>query len=133
MTRVWIPSLFVLSALGMLACGGASEAGNSRHLKSITIAQTVSGEQVQLVATGTFSAPPVTVTPLAVDWASGFLSPPATTMSYSLSAQPFVFKCTASGVYAQVTALAPSSQSAPSSGTIAWSNLTMGHAAINCP
>jgi hypothetical protein len=51
----------------LMGCGG----GSSRTLTSISISPNpavAKNGTVQLVATGTFSSAPVTVTPLAVDW-----------------------------------------------------------------
>lgn len=53
MIRLWSPSVLGLATLGVLACGGASEDANKRQLQSITISQTVNGQQIQFVATGT--------------------------------------------------------------------------------
>jgi hypothetical protein len=128
--RLLLP-LLLLAQPFIVSCGSSS--GNSRHLQSITISQTVNGQQVEFVATGTFSAPPTTVTPLPVDWTMGYLSPPAPTITYSLRSQPFSFDCKSAGVPAQLTAFAPSNPNAPSSGTLPWASLTMGHAAVKCP
>jgi hypothetical protein len=63
-----LPILLVSAALITLSCGGT---GSNRMLESISIspssAQAQNG-QAQFVATGTFTASPVTVTPLAVNW-----------------------------------------------------------------
>jgi hypothetical protein len=60
--------LFLLGCGFLLtSCGG----GSSRVLESISISPNpalAKNGTVQLVATGTFSSAPVTVTPLAVDW-----------------------------------------------------------------
>lgn len=69
MRRIRRAGAFSLILCGLLAagCGG----GGNRVLQSISIspnpAVTTSGE-VQLVATGTYSASPVTVTPMTVNW-----------------------------------------------------------------
>ena len=55
--------IFPLVASVTVACGNNS----SRQLQSISIQKTIQGSQIQLVATGTFSAAPTTVTPLPVD------------------------------------------------------------------
>lgn len=68
MNRIrWIisPPIFVATIV-LTSCGGSS-----RVLESISISPnpaTAKNGKVQLVATGTFSSPPVTVTPLPVDW-----------------------------------------------------------------
>jgi hypothetical protein len=77
--------LFLLASV-ILACGS----GNSRQLQSISISRTLNGEQIQFVATGTFSAPPTTVTPLPVDWTIGLMAPPPPEYTYTLTTQPFV-------------------------------------------
>jgi len=78
--------LLVLAASLMSACGGDP---SGRNLQSITIASTANGNQIQFVATGTFSAPPTTVTPLPVDWSNGYLSPPPPgDVQYTLTTQP---------------------------------------------
>jgi hypothetical protein len=74
MRLIWAPFLLILSAFLFIACGGSS-----RQLQSITIAKAANGQQIQFVATGTFSAPPTTVTPLPVDWTSGLMAPPPPT------------------------------------------------------
>jgi hypothetical protein len=76
------------AALAVVSCG------SSRHLESITIAQTVNDEHIQFVATGNFSSAPTTVTPLAEDWGVGpFAPPPAGKLAYELTTQPFSFQC----------------------------------------
>ena len=97
-----------------LGCGGPG-----RHLESITLTQTAinNGQEVQFVATGTFSAPPTTVSPLPVDWTSGLMAPPPPTYSYTLTTQPYVVNCTVVGPEApQVVAFAPPEPNAPVSG-----------------
>jgi len=106
--------LVLASAWLITACG------SGRHLQSITLAQTAvnNGEQVQFVATGTFSAPPTTITPLPVDWSNAFIAPWPPTYSYTLTTQPYVVNCTSVGPEVpQVVAFAPPSPSAPTSGT----------------
>ncbi len=70
------------------------------------------------MATGTFSAAPITVTPLPVDWTNGLMAPPPPTYSYTLTAQPYVVNCTTVGPEAlPVVAFAPPDPNAPVSGT----------------
>jgi len=98
----------------------ALSCGSGRRLQSITITQTViaNGQEVQFVATGTFSAPPTTVTPLPVDWTLGLMAPPPRMYTYTLSTQPFVFNCTTVGpAVFPVVAFAPPDANAPISGT----------------
>jgi hypothetical protein len=116
MKGLWAPSLIILAALGTLACGG----GHGRQLQSITITQTLSanGQQVSFVATGTFSAPPTTVTPLPVDWTTQLLAPPPPEYTYTLTTQPLVVSCTTIGPgVLPVVAFAPLDPNAPMSGT----------------
>jgi hypothetical protein len=110
-------SLILLLSLSMLAlsCGGTS-----RHLQSISISQTLSanGLSISFVATGTFSAPPTTVTSLPVDWTVQLMAPPPAEYIYTLTTQPFVFSCTTTGPeYGPVVAFAPPDPNAPISGT----------------
>src|SRR5580692_4726494 len=70
--------LLLLVALAVtVSCGnaGAGMAGTGRQLQSITITQTTNGQQIQFLATGTFSAPPTTVSPLPVAWTLGLMAP----------------------------------------------------------
>jgi hypothetical protein len=65
-------SILLLLALLTLSCGGGTM-DPPRMLKAISVtpevAQAPNGQtQVQFVATGTFTEPPITVTPLAVSW-----------------------------------------------------------------
>lgn len=135
MIRIWIPSVLVLSTIGALACGGVSQAGNGRHLQSITISQTTTGEQIQFVATGTFSAPPTTVTPLPVMWGFQLYAPPPGSLNYTLTTQPYVFNCATSGNESPgpVSAIAPSDPNAPLAGSWSFSKMTLAYAQVNCP
>jgi len=132
MRKYLAPSLLILLALLVLlltlSCGSSSR----RQLQSITISQTAVGAQIQFVATGTFSAPPTTVTPLPADWTLGLMAPPPPEYSYTLTTQPYVFSCSNAGLYAlPVVAFAPPDPNAPSSGTT--KRVITGAAAINCP
>jgi hypothetical protein len=109
--------LLLLAGSVTLSCGSGAS-GNSRQLQSITINATPSGNQVQLVATGTFSAPPTTVTPLPVFWAIDL--PPA---QYTLTTQPFLADCTAGGYLGPFIAMAPVDPNAPSSGQISMTKM----------
>ena len=113
-----------------LACFALS-CGSGRHLQSITISQTSSGARITFVASGTFSAPPRTVTPLPVDWTLGLMAPPPQRYTYTLTTQPFVFDCTASGPSLPVVAFAPPDPNAPSSGST--TKVITASAPINCP
>ena len=116
MRKSWALLLsLVLAAFLTISCGGSG-----RHLQSITLTQTAinNGQEDQFVATGTFSAPPTTVTPLPVDWTDGPMSPPPPTYSYTLTTQPYVVNCTTVGPDAlAVVAFAPPDPNAPTSGT----------------
>ena len=114
-----LPFLILVLAMAWLtlSCGS----GNGRQLESITLTQTTinNGQDVQFVATGTFSAPPTTVTPLPVDWTTdGLMAPPPQIYDYTLSTQPYVVNCTAlEPAVPQVVAFAPRDPNAPTSGT----------------
>jgi hypothetical protein len=69
MNRVGVLA-FCLPACLVLSCG------SGRQLQSIAISQALSGGKVQFTATGTYSAAPATVTPLAVSWGIGPFAPP---------------------------------------------------------
>jgi hypothetical protein len=119
--------LLLLAASLSLSCGS----GSGRHLQSITISQTVSGQQIRFVATGTFSAPPTTVTPLPVQWTLGLMAPPPPTYTYTLTTQPYVFNCANAGLYAlPVVAFAPADPNAPSSGST--KKVVIAAAAVSC-
>jgi hypothetical protein len=92
----------------------ALSCGSSRQLQSITISQTTSGTQTSFVATGTFSAPPTTVTPLPVSWYVGVVG-----AQYTLTTQPFsaTNDCLDPAVTLLV-AIAPADPNAPSSGSV---------------
>jgi hypothetical protein len=62
-------TLLLLTAVVTMSCGGGTNP--NRMLESISISPAIAhaqNEQAQFVTTGTFSASPVTVTPLAVNW-----------------------------------------------------------------
>src|SRR5580700_1705645 len=113
--------LLLLVALAVtVSCGnaGAGMAGTGRQLQSITITQTTNGQQIQFLATGTFSAPPTTVSPLPVDWTNGLMAPPPPIYNYTLTTQPYVVNCTLTGPeIPQVVAFAPPNPNAPKTGT----------------
>jgi hypothetical protein len=108
-----------------LACGS----GSNRRLQSITINEVASGQQIQFVATGTFSATPTMVSPLPVSWS---LAPPPP--QYTLTSQPFTFQCKNAGPYASpVVAMAPLDPTAPSSGSISTTKMITTSGPITCP
>ena len=127
MKRFFAFIFLLLVASLNLSCGSNS----SRQLQSISISQTVNGEQIQFVATGTFSAPPTTVSPLAVDWTVGLMAPPPPQYTYTLTTQPFVFQCTGSGPFLPVVAFAPPDPNAPNSGSA--KKVIQTAAAVSCP
>jgi hypothetical protein len=126
--KSWNPSL-LLCATVALSCGSSSN--SNRQLRSISIAQTANGQQVQFVATGTFSAAPATVTPLPVDWTLGLMAPPPPQYSYTLTTQPYVYNCANAGAYQlPVVAFAPPDPNAPSAGVT--KTVVSASAAIHC-
>jgi hypothetical protein len=129
MSKYLAPSLLVLLVLLTLSCGSSN---TSRQLQSISISRSVVGTRIQFVATGTYSAPPITVTPLPVDWTLGLMAPPPPQYSYTLTTQPYVVNC--SGVEPEglpLVAFAPPDPDAPSSGTTM--TVITASAPINCP
>lgn len=125
MIRYRVLIILLLPTLFTLACGS----GSNRQLQSISISQTVNGEGIQFVATGTFSAAPITVTPLAVFWSIDL--PPD---QYTLTTQPFVIQCTVSGpVPGPIVARAPADPHAPSSGSSSGTRMVTGSAGATCP
>ena len=69
MNRIQAAIVFSLVSCALASCGGSSP----RVLESISISPdpaTAKNGSVQLTATGTFSSPPFTVTPLPVVWTS---------------------------------------------------------------
>ncbi len=126
MKNPWALSFLILAAFPALSCGSGG-----RQLQSISISQTVNGNQIQFTATGTFSAVPTTVTPLPVDWSLGLLAPPPPQYTYTLTTQPYVYDCTNAGSYnLPVSAFAPTDPKAPTSGSTKQV-VTASHA-INC-
>jgi|ERR1700683_4328193 hypothetical protein len=132
MNRFWALIVLLSTASLTLACGSSSN--NGRQLQSITINSTVVGQQVQFTATGTFSAPPTTVTPLPVsDWGIGPFAPPPANVQYTLTIQPFVIDCSGPGPSLPVTTLAPSDPDAPVTGSLPWAKVVTASAPVPCP
>jgi|SRR6516164_9810779 len=119
--------LLLVSSL-TLSCGTSS----GRHLQSISISQNVVGQQIQFVATGTYSAQPTTVSPLPADWMLGIPAPPPPQWTYSLSTQPYAYDCSNTNPVnpGAVTAIAPTDPNAPASGTTA--KVVTGSVAFSC-
>jgi hypothetical protein len=77
------PGLFAFAALGLAVLGGcAVPANQARTLLSISVSPATAQDNgsaagVQFTATGTFSTPPVSVSPLPANWSfTGFLTIP---------------------------------------------------------
>ncbi len=131
MNRYSVHILLLVVTLFTLACGSGS---SNRELQSITVIATTTGTQIQFTASGTFSAPPISVTPLPVDWSAGFLAPPPPgNLDYTLTTQPYVFNCSSSGMLVQVTALAPQNAGAPGTGSLPFAKLVTAHSVAACP
>jgi hypothetical protein len=131
MNRSWAVLLVPLVTSLTLSCGSGSD--SNRQLQSITIAQTANGQQIEFVATGHFSSPPVTVTSIPVEWSVELTAPPPP--QYTLTAQPFAFDCgvaerTSSGPV-PIVAYAPSNANAPLRGS--WSGMVQASTVITCP
>jgi hypothetical protein len=125
MNRLWPLILLLPVTCLTLACGSVS----NRQLQSIAINEVVNGQQIQFVATGTFSAAPITVSPLPVNWS---LAPPP--RQYTLTTQPFAFHCNNAGPYASpVVAMAPSDPNARSTGSISTTKMITTSDPITCP
>jgi len=116
--------LLCLAASLSIGCGSSS----NRQLQSIAIQATVNGEDIQFVATGTFSAPPTTVSPLAVSWS--YAPPPP---DYTLTAQPFLYSCAHPQTAGPIVAMAPSDPNAPNTGSMFTTNMIINSGPIPCP
>lgn len=110
-----------------LACGSG---GSNRQLQSISIAQKANGQQIEFVATGNFSSSPATVTPIPVEWSVQLMAPPP--QQYTLTTQPFLFECTASGTVS-IVAYAPSNPKVPLNGSWSSARMIQASTAITCP
>jgi len=130
MNKYWALILLLPVTSLTLGCGSGS---SNRQLQSITINSVVSGQQIQFVATGTFSAPPTTVTPLPVDWSIGLFAPPPGSLQYTLTTQPYLFDCSGSGPYLPLSAVAPSDPNAPTTGSRPFAKMVTASASIPCP
>lgn len=131
MNRLWALILLLFVTSLTLSCGSGSSGSNNRQLQSIAINEVVNGQQVQFIATGTFSAPPTTVSPLPVSWSLDL--PPR---QYTLTTEPYTFlQCESAGPYfLPIVAVAPVDPNAPSTGSIyPVSNMVMQSAQITCP
>ncbi|HEY2466343.1 MAG TPA: hypothetical protein VGI45_00705 [Terracidiphilus sp.] len=114
-----IKPLFPLLPLFLVCCACG---GNSRHLQSISISPAIgTGTKAAFTASGTYNAPPMNVSPVAVSW---FLFPEVDPPppNYSLSNAAFVpTRCpqgvTLAGTFA-IVALAPTNPAAPVNGKV---------------
>jgi hypothetical protein len=129
MNKATVLLLLVAVAFLAISCGS----GSGRQLQSIAITQTLNGQQIEFVATGTFSKMPTTVTPLPVDWGGGFLAPPPGILDYRLTTEPLVVNCTSSGPNPPVAAWAPSNPNAPSAGSWPFKKMVVATASVTCP
>jgi hypothetical protein len=102
----------------------------TRQLQSITVASSLNNGTVFFTATGTYTAPPVTVTPLPASWTLGSSSP--LSGRYQLTTQPFPFSCASAIAASEVTAFAPADPNAPNSGPTLNTQLIVASAPISC-
>jgi hypothetical protein len=127
MNRLSAFILLLLVNFLTLSCGSGRD--SNRQLESITITQTANGQQIEFVATGHFSSPPVTVTSIPAEWSDQLMAPPPP--QYTLTPQPFLFECADSSGPTAIVAYAPSNANAPLSGS--WSGMVQASTVINCP
>jgi len=131
MNRLCTLILLLLVTSLTLSCGSGSD--SNRQLQSITITQTANGQQIQFVATGHFSSPPLSVASIPVEWSIQLMAPPPT--QYTLTTQPFGFDCSAteqsSGGPTPIVAYAPSNANAPVRGS--WSGMVQASTVVTCP
>jgi len=120
MNRFWALIVLASAASLTLSCGSS----NNRHLQSITIDDNLMGAQNSFVATGTYSAPAISVTPLPVSWS--YAPPPGT---YTLTTEPFTPQCPAPS---PIVASAPMDPNAPSSGSTSSVTMIMQSTASPC-
>ncbi len=129
-----MPKALVLVVAVVASLFTSCGSGSGRQLQSITVAQTVNGQQIEFVATGTFSEAPTTVTPLPVTWGVGpFAPPPPGNLDYQLTTQPFIFSCTVAGPSLPVVAWAPPDPNVASSGSWSFKKMVIASAAVTCP
>jgi hypothetical protein len=112
-----------LAAGFALSCGG----GSNRQLQSISISAVADGLEVSFMATGTYNAAPITVTPLPASW---FVGDP--TGGYQLTTQPFTVVC-GQVVSASVNVIAPVDPNAPTSGMLSGTKMVTASSPILCP
>ena len=125
MYRASILLLLLLVTALTLCCG------SNRQLRSITIAKTANGQQIEFIATGNFSSSPTTVTSIPVEWSVQLMAPPPP--QYTLTNQPFLFDCTGSAGPVPIVAYAPSDPKAPLNGSWSSANMIQASMEITCP
>ena len=125
MHRFRVLTLLLPLTLITPGCGSGS---SNRQLQSITIKAVRNGQQVQFLATGTFSAPPTAVSPLPVFWT--FVPPDP---QYTLTTQPLLFSCEPPESPGPIVAMAPANPDAPSSGSISTTRMVTTSGPISCP
>lgn len=124
LVRLSLVLVLILAVLSGLSCGG----GSNRVLESISVSPQVASGQVQFVATGRFSAPPLTVTPLPVTWSIPPYAMPATVPT--IDAQG-LSECGTSQLTVPITASAPANPKLPlNSPGVA---MVTGKAQLICP
>jgi hypothetical protein len=131
--RAVVFAVLALAIPSLLSCGG----GSNRMLQSISVSPQVGNGQVQYVATGTFSAPPIKVTPLPVNWCvktsllgtAGVCGPPGS-INPGITSQGLA-ACGTSSFSANVTALAPADPKLPLNST--GVPMVSGTATLQCP
>ena len=119
----------IILAFLCVGCGNS----NPRELQSVTItpqtadASTFAGHQVQFVATGHYSKPPTTISPVTVLWS--VYKPPLATINQNGLAQCSV------GMTGDATVLAyaPSEPSLPISKLSSSKRPVLGMAQLSCP
>jgi hypothetical protein len=105
------------------SCGSGS---TNRQLQSISIAVSPDIGQYSFIATGTYNAPPITVSPLAASWYT--IDPSG---AYTLTTQPFTACSLPHGT--TVTAMAPANPNAPSTGSVSSTKMVQANAVLDCP
>jgi hypothetical protein len=134
------PGLFAFAALGLAVLGGcAVPANQARTLLSISVSPATAQDNgsaagVQFTATGTFSTPPVSVSPLPANWSfTGFLAiptPGAVTIDNTGLAHCVGFKGTTQvfAIHPVDPNVAPPQQIAPGTGL----GFVVGSAYLTC-
>jgi len=132
LVRVSLALALLVAAFFMLSCGG----GSNRVLESISVIPQARNGQAQFVATGTFSAPPIKVTPLPVNWTVGPqpMSPQTCTppgCAFPAITSRGLATCGAGPINGTVTAEAPADPKLPLNST--GGPVVSGTAILVCP